>query len=303
MSVTHLSGSKRAEKNGAAIYQKVKKNSSNAVSYLLLIVYAVISIYPFLWMVSSAFKSNQEVLTNKSLIPGEIHFEIIVNTWNQLSFWKYFLNSAIVTTCVVVFVVMIYSLAGYGFAKVPFWGRDFFFAGFLAVMLVPGVTVLIPLVQVLKALGLLSANKDQLIAYTGLILPMINGAGPFAIFLFRNYFSKLPDELRDAAKIDGASEFGIYLRIFLPLAGPAIATVSILNFVSAWNAFIWPSIVINNQNWFTLPLKLKDIDLQQVIQWNVRMAGSLMTTIPLIIVFLVLQRYYIRGITAGATKG
>jgi ABC-type glycerol-3-phosphate transport system permease component len=204
---------------------------------------------------------------------------------------------------VVILVVLVYSLAGYGFAKVPFWGRDFLFAGFLAVMLVPGVTVLIPLVQLLKALGLLSAHKDQLIAYTGLILPMVNGAGPFAIFLFRNYFSKLPDELRDAAKIDGASEFGTYLRIFLPLAGPAIATVSILNFVSAWNAFIWPSIVVNNSDWFTLPLKLKDIDLQQVIQWNVRMAGSLIATVPLIIVFLVLQRYYIRGITAGATKG
>ncbi|OJW03482.1 MAG: hypothetical protein BGO39_10555 [Chloroflexi bacterium 54-19] len=281
----------------------MKKHTPDAVSYILLIIYAIASVYPFLWMVSSAFKSNQEVLTSKSLIPNEIRFDIIVNTWNTLNFWQYFINSMIVTVAVVVLVVLVYSLAGYGFAKVPFWGRDFLFAGFLAVMLVPGVTVLIPLVQLLKALGLLSAHKDQIIAYTGLILPMVNGAGPFAIFLFRNYFSKLPDELRDAAKIDGASEFGIYMRIFLPLAGPAIATVSILNFVSAWNAFIWPSIVINNSDWFTLPLKLKDIDLQQVIQWNVRMAGSLIATIPLIIVFLILQRYYIRGITAGATKG
>jgi ABC-type glycerol-3-phosphate transport system permease component len=165
------------------------------------------------------------------------------------------------------------------------------------------VTVLVPLVQLLKSLGLIGRDASQGVTYFGLIMPMINGAGPFSIFLFRNYFATLPSELHDAARVDGASQWGVYLRIFLPLATPVIATVGILNFISTWNAFIWPSIVLNNPDWFTLPLKLKDLDLQIVIQWNVRMAASLITIAPVLVVFLFLQRYYIRGLTAGAIRG
>lgn len=281
----------------------IRRLASSTLSYLILTFYLLLSLYPFLWMVSSALKSNREVLASRSLIPQEIRFDIIVNTWNQLNFWKYFLNSVIVSVAVVLGVVLVYSLAGYGFAKTSFWGREFFFVGFLSLLLVPGVTILVPLVQLLKALDLIGREANKVSTYIGLILPMVNGAGPFAIFLFRNYFASLPHELHDAALVDGSSELGIYFRIFLPLSAPAIATVGILNFISSWNAFIWPSIVLNNPDWFTLPLKLKDLDLQIVIQWNVRMAGSLITVIPVIIVFLLLQRYYIQGLTAGALKG
>lgn len=281
----------------------IRRFVSSTVSYLVLTFYLLLSLYPFLWMVSSALKSNREVLASRSLIPQEIRLDIIVNTWNQLNFWKYFLNSVIVSVAVVVGVVLVYSLAGYGFAKTSFWGREFFFVGFLSLLLVPGVTILVPLVQLLKALDLIGREANKVSTYIGLILPMVNGAGPFAIFLFRNYFASLPHELHDAALVDGSSELGIYFRIFLPLSTPAVATVGILNFISSWNSFIWPSIVLNNPDWFTLPLKLKDLDLQIVIQWNVRMAGSLITVIPVIIVFLLLQRYYIQGLTAGALKG
>ena len=282
---------------------KLRRRITSAISYIILTLYAAISLYPFLWMVSSALKSNQEVLGSRSLIPQQIRFDIIINTWNQLNFFKYFLNSAIVSVVTLAGIIVIYSMAGYGFAKTSFWGREFFFTAFLAILLVPGVTILVPLVQLLKGLGFIGRNASKLVTYTGLILPMINGAGPFAIFLFRNYFASLPNELRDAALVDGCGELSIYARIFLPLATPAIATISILNFISSWNAFIWPSIVLNNPDWFTLPLKLKDLDLQIVIQWNVRMAGSLITVVPVLIVFLLLQNYYIRGLTAGALKG
>ena len=273
------------------------------VSYAVLTAYAVLSLYPFLWMVSSALKSNKDVLGSRSLIPQQIHLEIIVNTWNQLDFFKYFLNSAIVSIVAVLGVILIYSMAGYGFARTQFWGREFFFTAFLGLLLVPGVTVLVPLVQLLRALHLIGKGAGQVATYTGLILPMVNGAGPFAIFLFRNYFSSLPNELHDAAMVDGCREWMIYARIFLPLATPAIATVGIMNFISTWNGYMWPSIVLNNPDWFTLPLKLKDLDLQIVIQWNVRMAGSLITIVPVLIVFLLLQNYYVRGLTAGAIKG
>jgi len=282
---------------------KLRKLIPILISYVVLTAYAVLSMYPFLWMISSALKSNQEVLMNRSLIPQVVHFETIIDTWNQLSFFRYFFNSMVIAVAAVAGIVLVYSLAGYGFAMTRFWGREFFFTAFLAMMLVPGVTVLIPLVQILKTLGMIGQKAGQVATYVGLIMPIINGAGPFAIFLFRNYFSTLPGEIHDAALVDGCSEWDIYARIFFPLSVPAIATVGIMNFISTWNSYMWPSIVLNNPDWFTLPLKLKDLDLQIVIQWNVRMAGSFITIIPILIVFLFLQRYYIRGLTAGAMKG
>lgn len=271
-------------------------------TYALLTFYAVVSIYPFLWMVSSALKSNREVLTSQSLIPVEWRFDVLADAWNQLDFWRYMLNSAVIAAVVVFGVIVVYSLAGYGFAKTQFWGRNLLFGAFLSLLLIPDVTVLIPLVQLLKALGLTGKSATQFTTYIGLIMPMINGAGPFAIFLFRNFFASLPGELRDAARVDGCSEWGIYRRIYLPLAAPAIATVGVINLIATWNSYIWPSIVLNNPDWYTLPLKLRDLDLQTVVQWNLRMAGSLITVAPIVVVFLFLQRYYIRGLIAGAVK-
>ncbi len=281
---------------------RLRNQLFTTLSYVVLTLYTLLSVYPFLWMISSALKSNQEVLGSRSLLPQEVHFEIIVNTWNQLDFFRYFVNSVIISLFTVVGIILIYSMAGFGFARTKFVGSRVLFVSFLAMLFVPGVTVLIPLVQLLKALGLIGREASQFATYTGLIMPMINGAGPFAILLFRNYFAALPSELHDAARVDGANQWTVYARIFFPLSTPVIATVGILNFIGVWNAFIWPSVVLNNPDWFTLPLKLKDLDLQIVIQWNVRMAASLIMVVPVIVVFLLLQRYYIRGITAGAVK-
>ncbi len=280
-----------------------KQQTPVVTSYVILIIYSIISLYPFLWMLSASFKTNNEVVTGISLIPQNFRWDIIVSVWKQLEFWKYFLNSFLVSASVVLGVVVIYALAGYGFSKTTFWGRDGLFLFFVGIMLVPGVTVLIPLVQLLKVIGLIGPNATQVTAYAALVLPTVNGGGPLALFLFRNYFNRIPDELRDAARVDGCSEFGIFARIFLPIALPVIITVGTLNFISSWNAYILPSVVLNNSSWYTLPLQLQYLDQQSVIQWNIRMAGSLITTVPLVIGFILLQRYYISGITAGAVKG
>jgi multiple sugar transport system permease protein len=282
---------------------KLRSTIGIAISYIVLTLYALLSLYPFLWMISSALKSNQEVLGSHSLIPEQIRFDIVVNTWNQLDFFKYFMNSVIVSVLVVAGIILVYSMAGFGFARTRFIGSNLLFYSFLGLLFVPGVTVLVPLVQLLKALGFIGRDATLSLTYFGLIMPIVNGAGPFSIFLFRNYFASLPSELHDAARVDGATNWGVFFRIFFPLATPVIATVGILNFIGTWNAFIWPSIVLNNPDWFTLPLKLKDLDLQIVIQWNVRMAASLIMVVPVILVFLFLQRYYIRGLTAGAVRG
>lgn len=282
---------------------RLKEQIGSTISYIVLTLYALLSLYPFLWMVSSALKSNKEVLSSRSLIPSEVHFEIIIDTWNQLNFFRYFVNSVVVAVLVVAGIIIIYSMAGFGFARTKFVGSKLLFMSFLGLLFVPGVTVLVPLVQLLKALGLIGRDAGLPQTYFGLIMPIINGAGPFSIFLFRNYFASLPSELHDAARVDGASSWGVFFRIFFPLATPIIATVGILNIIGTWSAYIWPSIVLNNPDWYTLPLKLKDLDLQIVIQWNVRMAASLIMITPIIIVFLFLQRYYIRGLTAGAIRG
>ncbi len=282
--------------------KKLGSQISKWISYLLLLLYLVISMYPFLWMISSALKDNTEALTSTSLIPKQIHLEILIDVWNRLNFWKYFLNSLLISIPVLVGVILIYSLAGYGFAKTNFWGKEFIYIFFLGLMVIPQVTILVPLVQELRAFHLIGRDASKFATYMGLILPMVNGGGPFAIFIFRNYFASLPGDLRDAAMIDGCSEWGVFARIFLPLSVPAVATVGITNFISTWSAYVFPSVVLNNPDWMTLPLQLRMLDLQSVIQWNVRMAGSLFTVLPVILAFVFLQRYYIRGLTAAAVK-
>ncbi|HEX2998098.1 MAG TPA: carbohydrate ABC transporter permease [Anaerolineales bacterium] len=282
--------------------KKLSSHISQGISYLLLLFYLTISMYPFLWMISSALKDNTEALTSTSLIPKQIHLDVLVDVWNRLDFWKYFANSLLISIPVLVGVILVYSLAGYGFAKMNFWGKEFIYAFFLGLMVIPQVTVLVPLVQELRAFGLIGRDASKFATYMGLILPMINGGGPFAIFIFRNYFASLPNDLRDAAMIDGCSDWGVFFKIFMPLSVPAIATVGITNFISTWSAYVFPSVVLNNPDWMTLPLQLRMLDLQSVIQWNVRMAGSLFTVLPVVIAFIFLQRYYIKGLTAAAVK-
>jgi ABC-type glycerol-3-phosphate transport system permease component len=253
-------------------------------------------------MASSALKSNTEALTSVSLLPREIHLDVLINAWNQLNFWKYSLNSLLISLPVVAGVILVYSLAGYGFAKTKFWGKEFFYIFFLGLMVVPQVTILVPLVQELRTFGLIGREATQFSTYLGLIIPMINGGGPFAIFLFRSYFASLPNDLHDAALIDGCNEWRVFQSIYFPLSLPAIATVGITNFIGTWNSYVFPSVVLNNPDWFTLPLQLRFLDLQTVTQWNVRMAGSLIMVIPVILAFIFLQRYYIRGLTAAAVK-
>ena len=291
----------RGRRDGLGM-QKLSKHISAWISYLCLLFYLAISMYPFLWMISSALKTNTEVLTSTSLIPKEIHFEILLDVWNRLHFWKYFLNSLLISVPVMIGVILVYSLAGYGFAKTSFWGKEFIYIFFLGLMVIPQVTVLVPLVQELKAFGLMGRDASKFATYVGLIIPMVNGGGPFAIFIFRSYFASLPGDLRDAALIDGCNEWGVFYKIYMPLSLPAIATVGITNFISTWSAYVFPSVVLNNPDWLTLPLQLRQLDLQTVIQWNVRMAGSLFTVLPVIIAFIFLQRYYIRGLTAAAVK-
>lgn len=265
-----------------------------------LIAYTILSVYPFLWMISATMKDRIEVVTSSSLIPQNPNFTTLIETWQKLDFFIHFRNSLFLTAIVITGTIILYSLAGYGFAVLPFKGGNFLLSFFLSMLLVPGVTVLVPLYVLLRLqVPMIGPGSPYWLTYLGTALPIINGGAPFAMFLFRNYFKSIPQDLHDAAVVDGASEFRIYWSIYLPLALPAIATVGITTFLSSWNAFAWPSIVLTKPEWQTLPLKLRQLDLERLIQWDVRMAGSLFVVIPVVIVFFLMQRYYVAGLTGS----
>jgi ABC-type glycerol-3-phosphate transport system permease component len=269
---------------------------------LFLIAYTILSVYPFLWMVSATMKDRIEVMTSSSLIPQNPSFTTLIETWQKLDFFLHFRNSLFLSIIVILGSIILFSLAGYGFAVLPFKGGTLLLGFFLSMLLVPGVTVLVPLYILLRLqVPMIGPNSPYWLTYLGTALPMINGGAPFAMLLFRNYFKSIPQDLHDAAVVDGASEFRIYRSIYLPLSLPAIATIGILTFLSSWNAFAWPSIVLTKPEWQTLPLQLRQLDLERLIQWDVRMAGSLFVVIPVVIVFFLLQRYYVAGLT-GAVK-
>ena len=269
---------------------------------LFLIAYTILSVYPFLWMVSATMKDRIEVMTSSSLIPQHPSFTTLIETWQKLDFFLHFRNSLFLSIIVILGSIILCSLAGYGFAVLPFKGGNLLLGFFLSMLLVPGVTVLVPLYVLLRLqVPMIGPNSPYWLTYLGTALPMINGGAPFAMFLFRNYFKAIPQDLHDAAVVDGASEFRIYWGIYLPLSLPAVATIGIMTFLSSWNAYAWPSIVLTKPEWQTLPLQLRQLDLERLIQWDVRMAGSLFVVIPVVIVFFLLQRYYVAGLT-GSVK-
>ena len=283
--------------------QKPKRNFSFYRSFvflmkhLILSLFAVASLYPFVWMVGTSLKSPQEAFGNPQQVwPRQgFHFGIYADVWQRMDFFRYFMNSLFVSVAVVIGVVILYSMMGFALARINFRGRKVIFMLFISLLLVPGLTVQIPLYINMVALGMADT-------YLGLILPIINGGGPFAVFLFRNFFMSMSGELYEAAKIDGSSVFRTYAQIYMPLALPMIGTISIMNFIGAWNGIVWPMIILRSREMFTLQMAIMFLDESAFTQWNVLMAGSIFSVVPVILIFIIFQKSYIRGLSAGAVK-
>ncbi|MFF2483445.1 carbohydrate ABC transporter permease [Paenibacillus sp. NPDC058071] len=267
------------------------------IKHIILAVYGIICLYPFVWMVGTSLKTTQDALANpQSPFPqGAPQWSVFADVWTKLNFSKYFFNSVLVSVVVIVGVVLIYTMMAFSFSKFRYKGKHFVYYTFIALLLVPGVTTMIPLYINMTNLGL--ANT-----YTGIILPMINGAAPFAIFLFTSYFRTIPHEMYESAVLDGCGNFKIYYRIYLPLALPAIGTIAILNFIGSWNNVLWPMIIVNSNDMFTLPMGLMYLDSASFKKWNELMAGALITLMPILIAFPFLQKTYIKGMTVGSVK-
>ncbi|MEV6127126.1 carbohydrate ABC transporter permease [Streptomyces violaceusniger] len=262
---------------------------------VLLAGYALVSLYPFLWMVSGAFKDQFEVVRGGHLIPEHPTLHTLTDTWNRLHFLDYFLNSLKVTALTVVLTLLIYAAAGYAFAVLRFPGRAWLYRLFVALLFVPGVTVLLPIILLEHNLGILGTHY-------GLVLPFVNGTAPLSVMLLTGAFTAVPKELRDSARVDGAGEPHIFARVYLPLARPALITVALLTAIPTWNEYLLTKVSLNDESAYTLSLGLQQLSAQNVPQYNSLMAGALIVVIPVILLFLALQRYFVNGLV-GAVKG
>lgn len=262
--------------------------------HLLLLLGLAITLAPFIWMISTSFKSSESVFTfPPQWIPKNPTTEQYQALFREVNFLQFFKNSTIVAFGITLFSLFLNSLGGFAFAKYKFPGREKIFALLLATMMVPGQITMIPVFLMLKSIGLINS-------YWGLIIPA--GASAFGIFLMRQFITTIPNDLIESARIDGCSEFRIYWTIILPLCKPVIAALGIFTFMGSWNAFLWPLIVMIKENMYTLPVALANLSGQYATKFGLLMAGAVVVVAPVIIVFILAQRYVIKGVAVTGLK-
>jgi len=266
------------------------------LAYLLLTVGLVVMVAPFLWMVLGSIKTPDELVrTPPTWLPANPTLGNYRRLFDELDFPRYFLNSTIIAGVTTLSNLLFCSMVGYGLAKLHFAGRDKLFALILGTMMVPGGVTLVPLFVLISKLNLVNT-------LAGVILPGTVSA--FGVFLMRQFILGIPDDLLDAARIDGASEFRTFWQIVLPLVTPALATLGILTFLGSWNDFLWPLIVLTDDAKYNLPVALATFAIGQHSSDNgMLMAGSLVIIIPVLVVFVALQRYFTQGIAMTGLKG
>ncbi len=268
--------------------------ASTVVRTTLLIAGALLVMAPVIWAVLSSFKSQQELAqTPPTLFPHHPTLDNYTTGLKAFDFLHYLMNSVIVTVSATVLTLVINSMAAYALAKYNFRGRNVLFVITLATIMIPLQVILLPVYQVAAHLGLVNS-------LLGLIIPP--AATPTGVFLLRQYMLTLPDEMIEAARVDGAGEFAIFWRIILPLSRPALAVVAIFSIIWRWNDFLWPLIIAQDESKQTLPVAIARFASQQAIPFNQILAVSVVTIIPIVIMFLFLQRHIISGLAQGAIK-
>ncbi len=283
--------------------------SRRVLTYLLLTIWTLIMGFPLYWMLATALMSESQANRYPpEWFPTPIILKNFYDSMVAAKFNVFFANSAIVTIVSVIFVLFFSSLAGYTFGCLNFPGRNILFAVVMATMMVPGQVTMIPMFVMMKRFPLFGGNNilgvggaGLLNTYGALIIPGI--AGAFGIFMMRQFMMTLPSELTDAARIDGCSEFGIFWRIMLPLTGPALTTLGLFTFANSWNEFTWPLVVTNTESMRTVQLGLAYFRGVHFTQTTLFMAGTTIATLPVLIIFLLGQRYFVRGIAISGLKG
>jgi multiple sugar transport system permease protein len=279
---------------------KLPRIARRTLLYIVLFGTALVMVAPFYWTVATSLKPSGDIFASPpKWIPNPLTLDNYRDVFTLLPFPRYFLNSVVVTGSVVLFNVIFGTAAAYAFAKLRFRGRNLIFGLLLLTLMVPFQVNLIPLYKIMvelhKAVPFLGADT-----YFGLVAP--SAISVFGIFLMRQFLRSIPDELLESARVDGASEWRILRSIVFPLATPGMATLAIFSFVGAWNDFLWPLIVTNSDAMRTLPVGLALLARRNTVNWGDTMAGTVLVALPMILVFLALQRRFIEGLTAGAVK-
>lgn len=275
---------------------KVKDTIIAILSHIFLMAVAMTCLFPLLWMLRSALMTNDTVFIDKGLIPQSMHFENFYLAWTGGNFGGYFLNSVIYTASVVLGIVVIASLAAYGFSRLNFPGKNFFFYMFLAAMMIPLPGSFVPLYVLMNKLHLANTR-------IGYILCMINVGLSLSIYILKTFFDKMPSALEDAARMDGCSKLGIWLHVALPLARPAIAVIVIFNTLNVWNEYILAMLLLNDQSLMPLQRGLMVFQGSHSVDYPLLMAGLSITAAPVILIYLFMQKHIIKGLTAGAMAG
>ena len=276
-----------------------KENISKANAYLFLTLCAVTMILPFFWMVSTSLKELEAIFIQpkswaQMFIPTTFVWQNYLKAFQVVPFAKFYFNSIFVAACVTAGQVTTSAFAAYAFARLQFPGRDKIFFGYLATLMIPISVYMIPVFILMRLFNWIDS-------YKALIIPMMFSA--YGTFMLRQFFMTLPRDLEDAAKIDGCGYFAIFWKIILPLSKPALATITIFTFITNWGSFLWPLIVTNTMEMRTLPIGLESFMSLYSTDWHLLMAGSVMAMLPIVLLFLFNQRYFIEGIKLTGIKG
>jgi len=272
-----------------------KARTTNVIIYGVLAVLVLALMVPFIWMVSSSLKENNQVLTVPiQWIPAEFVWSNYTDIWTRIPMMGYLQNSLYLAVIITCLQVLTGSLAAYGFSKVRFPGRDVLFLAYIGTIAVPWQAYMVPQYIMMQQLGLTNS-------FNALIL--LQAFSAFGVFLMRQYYMTIPDELCEAARIDGLSEYGIWARVILPLSKPALASLALLTFVNAWNDYMGPFIYLTSNRLWTVQLGLRSFVGQFDAEFAMIMTGSVISIVPILVIFLIGQRYFIQGIATSGMKG
>ena len=280
---------------GTTVSLPITHRLKKLVLYTLLLAAALMMLIPFFWMISTSLKADEYVLSIPlQFIPRPLTFESYLRLTEIYPMPRMFWNSLVVAVLTTAGQLIVSAMAAYAFARIEFRGRNVLFVLYLATLMIPSQVTIIPLFILMRYLGWINT-------YPGLIIPGIFSA--FGTFLLRQFFLTLPKELEEAAFIDGASRWTIFWRIIIPLSRPAMATLGVFAFMGSWNAFLWPLFIVRNEQLMTLPVGLATLHGRWLTQWNLVMAGAVITIIPMLIVYLFAQRYFVQGVVTTGLKG
>ena len=270
--------------------------------HFILIITSLLSIFPFIWLISTSLKGNAENIFAypPKLIPTDFTWANYTGVWKRVDFIAYFVNSMIVALGTVVLNLLLSALAGYPLARMEFKGKKIVFFAILATIMIPFQAIMLPVYLITIKLHLMD-SVNNFAGFVGLIMPFAVNA--FGIFLMRQAFLGIPREMEEAAIVDGCNVVQLFFKILLPMVKPSLAVLAIFTFIGSWGEFLWPSIVLTKEAMYTLPVGINNLQGMFSSNWRYIAAGSILSTIPIIIFFLALQRYFISGENEGAVKG